>query len=406
MGVSGFGPAPHNNLDKSERRFREGAQRTAPNDAPSELPRIAESSARLPRMALEHAGIGKEAAEPFDVRSSPQLHPTVERSVIHGVVGEPVDGTSNVEGPQALDVDDFRRWWRQSWNQETAEKHYRGPKLTRMAMALGGIALVSAALALKEGAPTLLKRPPVAPPANDIVRTNNPRGESAGTSADISTMPPAPVAPAPAAGGLASKSQRKPPILSLLGLFPFGRTGRGSLPKSLPLRSARLPPARPNPASKRMNGAVATRQPSTVLPAKRPGKLTARVVVAKTEREADAPIPPLPVMTPAKLEEAGGAQAALAPAAPGDVANRSPNPLARVLGDLFGGRAFDFVPVGSTDWAVQLGAPKSEAEAKTGSEAPEHQIWVRAQGSDGWSSQGPRQWRDRLPTPSSRLIER
>jgi hypothetical protein len=27
-------------------------------------------------------------------------------------------------------------------------------------------------------------------------------------------------------------------------------------------------------------------------------------------------------------------------------------------------RAVDFVPVGSTDWAVQLGAPKSETEAK------------------------------------------
>ena len=53
--------------------------------------------------------MGKEAAEPFDVRSSPQLHPTVDRGVIHGVVGEPVDATSNVEGPQALDVDDFRR---------------------------------------------------------------------------------------------------------------------------------------------------------------------------------------------------------------------------------------------------------------------------------------------------------
>ena len=70
-------------------------------------------------------------------------------------------------------------------------------------------------------------------------------------------------------------------------------------------------------------------------------------------------------MTPATLEkEARGAQAALAPAAPADAANQSPNPLVRVLGDLFGGRAFDFVPVGSIDWAAQLGAPKSEAEAK------------------------------------------
>ena len=165
MGVSRFGPAQPNNLDKSERPFPEGAQWAGPNDAPLELPLVAESSARLPRMALEHAGIGKKAAEPFDVRSPPQFHPTVDRGVIHGVVEEPVDGTSNVEGSQGLDVDDFRRWWRQSWNQETAGKHYRGPKLTRMAIALGGIALVSSALALKEGAQTLLRGPPAAPRA-------------------------------------------------------------------------------------------------------------------------------------------------------------------------------------------------------------------------------------------------
>ena len=365
MGVSGFGPAPHNNLGNSEHRFREGAQRIGPNDAPSKLARPAESTARLPRMDMEHADIGNEAAEPFDVRSSPQLHPTVERGVIHGGgVGEPVDGTSNVVGPQAFDVDDFRRWWRQNLNQESAEKHYRGPKLTRRAIALAGIALVSSALVLKEGA-TFLKWLPVAAPPNDIVRTNNPSRESAGTSADISTMPLAPVAPAQTAGGLASKASAQtanPEPARVVFVRPDGTLIASQVSTATERSSAAGPP---NPRSKRMNGAVGTRQSSTELPVERPGKLTARVVVAKTERAADVPIPPLPVMTPATLEkEARGAQAALAPAAPADAANQSPNPLVRVLGDLFGGRAFDFVPVGSIDWAAQLGAPKSEAEAK------------------------------------------
>src|SRR6476659_3234096 len=99
MGVSGFGPAPQSNLGEFERRFREGVQRTGANDAPSNLPRTAESSSRLPHPALsrrapntlECARTGKESTEPLDVRSSPQLRLT------------PGDGTSIVdaEDPRA-----------------------------------------------------------------------------------------------------------------------------------------------------------------------------------------------------------------------------------------------------------------------------------------------------------------
>ena len=191
-----------------------------------------------------------------------------------------------------------------------------------MAIATGVIARVISALALKEGAPTLPKGPPVAPPANEIVRTDNPSGESAGTSADISTMPSAPVTPAQAAGGLASKAPAQtadPEPARLVSVRPDGTLTASQVSSATERSSAA---GTPNPASKRMNGAVGTRRPSTDLQAKRPGKLTARVVVAKTEREANAPIPPLPVMTPAKLEEASGAQAALAPAAPADATNR------------------------------------------------------------------------------------
>jgi hypothetical protein len=68
---------------------------------------------------------------------------------------------------RALDVDDFRRWWQQSLTQEAAQNPPRGRKLTRMAIALAGIALISSALALKGGAPNAARRTP----ANDIART-------------------------------------------------------------------------------------------------------------------------------------------------------------------------------------------------------------------------------------------
>ena len=188
MGVSGFGPAPQSNLDEFERRLREGVQRTDPNDAPSK-PRTTESSSRLPHPALsrrapntlECAGSRKESIEPLDVRSLPQLHLPLGNGI----------SIVDAEDPRTLDVDDFRRWWQHRLAREPAHDRSQGRKLPRMAIALAGIALISSALALKGGAPTLLKTLPVAPPANDIARAQNFSGQTAGTPADISTMPPA-----------------------------------------------------------------------------------------------------------------------------------------------------------------------------------------------------------------------
>jgi hypothetical protein len=95
----------------------------------------------------------------------------------------------DAEDPRVFDVDDFRRWWQQSLAGEAAQDRSRGRKLTRIAIALAGIALISSAMVLKGGAPTLLKTRPVAPPANDIARAQNFSGQSAGMPADIGTMP-------------------------------------------------------------------------------------------------------------------------------------------------------------------------------------------------------------------------
>ena len=393
MGVSGFEPAPHINLGEFERRLREGMQRTCPNDAPSKLPRTTESSNRLPHPALSGcapnslgcARTGTESTEPFDVRSSPQLHLT------------PGIGTSIVdaEDPRALDVDDFRRWWQQRLAQEAAHDRSRGRKLTRMAIALAGVALISSALALKGGAPKLQKTPTVAPPPDSIARAQNLGGEIAGTPADISTMPPAgrlgatPVAPeveAQAVEGPASQSSAQttnPEPARRVSVRPEGTLIASQVSSAGERWSAADTPKPPaKPASERMNGTVGTTQPS-IFPAQRRGKFTARVVVGRTEAAipnaaVDTPSPPLPIGTPARPErEASGAKAlqpitksVAAPPTPAEAAKQSPNPLLRALGDLFGGGALparqsiDPAAVGSTGWTVQLGAPRSEAEAK------------------------------------------
>ena len=393
MGVSGFGPAPQINPGEFERRLQEGVQRTSANDAPSKLPRIAESSSRLPHPAvsrrapntLERARTGKESTEPLDVRSSPQLQLP------------PGDGTSIVdaEDPRAFDVDDFRRWWQQRLVGEAAQDRSRGRKLPRMAIALTGFALISSALVLKGGVPPLLKTPPVAPPANDIARGHNFNGQIAGTPADISTMPlagppgtqVAPVVDAQAIEGLASQASGQtadPEPARRMSVRPEGTLIASQVSSAAERRSsadAPKPPAKP--ASEPMNGTVGATQPSIDLPAQRRGKVTARVVVGKTgaaipSAAVDTPSPPLPIGTPVKPErEASGAKAlqpitesVAAPATPAEAAKQSPNPLVRALSNLFGALALparqsiDPAAVGSISLAVQLGAPRSEAEAK------------------------------------------
>jgi hypothetical protein len=389
MGVSGFGPAPQINPGEFERRLREGVHRTGPNDAPSNLPRTTESSSPLPHPALsrrapnalERARTRKESTEPLDVRSPPQLHVP------------PGNGTSIVdaEDPRTLDVDDFRRWWQQRLAGEAAQDRSRGRKLPRMAIALTGFALISSALVLKGGVPPLLKTPPVVPPANDIARAHNFSGQTAGTPADISTMPPAglsgttPVAPVVDAQAVEGSEQTTDPEPARrVSVRPEGTLIASQVSSAAERRSsadAPKPPAKP--ASEPMNGTVGATQPSIDLPAQRRGKVTARVVVGKTgaaipSAAVDTPSPPLPIGTPVKPErEASGAKAlqpitesAAAPATPAEAAKQSPNPLVRALSNLFGALALparqsiDPAAVGSISLAVQLGAPRSEAEAK------------------------------------------
>jgi hypothetical protein len=114
----------------------------------------------------------------------------------------------DAEDPRTLDVDDFRRRWQQRLAGEPAQDRSRGRKQTRIAIALAGIALISCALALKGGAPALLKTPPVTPPANDIARAHNFSGQTTDTplAGPPGATPVTPVVDAQAVEGLTSQA--------------------------------------------------------------------------------------------------------------------------------------------------------------------------------------------------------
>jgi hypothetical protein len=203
--------------------------------------------------------------------------------------------------------------------QDAAENRSHGQKLTRMAIALGGIALIGSALALKGGAPALLKGSSVVAPANETARAQSPGGDATGTPADISTTPPAglsgetPVAPkvdAQAVEGPAPKASTHtsdPQPAQRVSVRPeetLIASKVSTVAERGPASDAPKPPVKP--ASGRMNAAAGATQPSYNLPAKRPG------AIGKTDAaipRADAPTPPLPIGSTARPEDASGAKA-------------------------------------------------------------------------------------------------
>jgi SPOR domain len=290
---------------------------------------------------------------------------------------------------QAVDLADFRMWWQRGFAQEVAEGRSQGWKLTPMALVLAGIAITGSIFALKGGTLSVLNGPPMVPSAHDTARTQTPSGETASTPADVSAMSSTELATAVApkvVAPLASPAPMQSPDPNPVSARPDATLIAAELPSAAQPDEASSSPDVPRPPAKSApegtNSAVATARPSSDLPTKRPGKITTRIVVATTEGAApiaatDTPIPPLPIGTPVKPEEAGGAkdlqpipEFVAAPAAPAEAAKQPVNSLRQALGDLFGSqssrtqRAVDPTTTGSTGSAVQLTAAKSKAEAK------------------------------------------
>jgi hypothetical protein len=339
MGDSGFGSAPQINLGEFERPSREALSPCAPS---------------TPGRARAGGGFTR----PLDVGSSQESHLT------HG------DETSIVG---AEDLDDFRNWWRQSLTQKAVENRPRGRKLTRMAIASAGLALIGSALALKGGAPTL-NRPPVTPPVSDTATAQNTGGATAGTPAGAPTSSPTGVSGAtPVAAEIDAQAAKGVASTASVQTTDPKAAPRVSTRPEGPLSSAVADPPKPpaKPPSERTSGPVRTTQPAIDLPVKRPGKNTARVVVGTTERDipradADMPTPPLPIGTPTKPDR--DATEAITESA--EAARQSSNPFLRALDDLFGARvlparqSIDPTAIGSTGSTIELGAPRPEAEAK------------------------------------------
>jgi cell division protein FtsN len=260
MDVPAFGPIPHINADEFARLLR----------VPSKP-----SSRLSPRVGT------------VDVRSSPG------------------DGTSIVDTDDSRTVDDFRRWWQQKLPQAAAQDHSRRRKLTRVAIAVVGIALVSSALA-----PALLKRPPVAVTA-----------ETAGTPADISSMSPVGVSAAT-------------PIAPEVDAQAVDELAQITDPE--PARSEPVQPDRTVIALQVSSAAERQSADGAPDPTAKPEQMNSTAAV-------DTQNPPLPIGTPAKPERDASEAKALQHLVESVVASATP---------------------AEARWVVQLGAPSSEAEAK------------------------------------------
>lgn len=413
MSVSGSRSAEIN-LDEFERRLRAaGAQPAGLEDPLFELARLVEGSWPAPANAQSPA----LAARP-DVEAAQQLETGAPRPELEGAPDfhdEIVAPSQTSDIEQLVEVHDVR-------NPEPAQRRRSaGWTLKVAALALVGLAMIGAVFALRGGVPGLPKQPPfiaaalgptkVQPPSDDTVAAANDAGanllkDSAKDShvkvvaseeqpvdlnaqATLAAAPanaPTPPADPGAPGGSPMKGAGDAPVVVTLpagqppvaqqfpdpkpvrtvSLRPDGTpippstvaTAEGS--DAAPPSEAPKPPAKP--AAKAVAESAGSAQSSTPkldVPTKLSGKSSARVAVAKTDTTASAAATgtqnePVQQGVPTKSEKPAKApkiqQAAaetVSPAAPAQATVESP------------------AATSSTGWAVQLGAPKSEAEAKS-----------------------------------------
>ena len=410
MSVSGSRAAAEINLDEFERRLRAaGAQPADLEDPLFELARLVESSRPAAATAAPPPRADGERPEPLETAA---LRPAFDEST------DDQGETADVEASQVAAFQDFDENGLSPSEQPT-DRRYGGWKLKVSALAVAGVAMIGAVVALKGGVPGLPKRPPyiaaaqgptkVLPPSDDTVAASNDAGASllkdntqsahikvvasAEQPVDLNALAsqgPAPAAasnaPVDASGGTAVRGTVDTPVVVTTTAPP--QPAASQFPEPKPVRTVSLRPdgtpipspvtisadasvAAPaqeapkptaKPSSKTTTDAAANAQPSTPkldLPTKLSGKSSARVMVAKTDTTAPGSIAeasnePLqlgPSVKPEKLAKATKSQEAAAePAAPVASAQQTVD---------------STVATKSSGWAVQLAAPKSEAEAKS-----------------------------------------
>jgi SPOR domain len=423
MNVSGSRAAEDINLDEFERRLRAaGAQQPSAEDPLLELARLIESS----RFGTSDSGPPARAAvEP--ARAEAKSAPSIETEALRPAIDEAADFVPAASEPDRDARQDYESLPHPSHDAnaagEAAEPRPRGWMLKVSALALAGVAMIGTVFALKGGAPGLSRDPPfiaaaqgptkVQPPSDETVTASNDAGGSVlrdnakpgavkvinseeqpvDLSAEASIgSPPAAEANPPAAadlakspaGGLAvtpvAATVDTPLVPPPVAAPPPPTTSEFPSPKpvrTVSLRPDGTPIAAPNPpdqnavaatpaaapaqapamvAPKAAGDAAPVAQPSTPkldLPTKLSPKSSARVVVAKTDTTA----PDATAQTPS------------APAAPVKPKKPKPEPTQAEATETPAANAAP--PVDATaatasgGWAVQLAAPRSEAEASS-----------------------------------------
>ena len=401
MSVSGSRAAVEINLDEFERRLRAaGAQPAGQNDPLYELARLVELSKRPMGAAAPLRG---SAQQPEPVEAI-LLRPAFDEG--HDDPGEAAVEAAPDEGPEVEDFhgDEFRAV------EPYRERRSARLMLTASALAVAGVAMIGAVVYLKGGVPGLAKQPPyiaaaqgptkVLPPSDDTVAAPNEAranflkdktqpahvkvvaneeqpvdlttlasskapAEAARAPADapaVKAMVDTPVVATPAPPPPVASQFPEPKPVRTVHLRPDGTPipltlvasadATGTAPA---IEAAKAKPAAASPAGAAANAQAST--PKLELPTKLSGKSSARVMVGKTdttvpgsiEEAANEPLPPS-----AKAEKAAKVSktqvASADPAAPSTAAQQAPDSTAATK---------------PTSWAVQLAAPKSEAEAKT-----------------------------------------
>ena len=296
-----------------------------------------------------------------------------------------------------------------------AKRRAFGWKARISALAVAGVAMIGLVVALKGGVPGVHQKPPyiaaaqgptkVAPPTDETVSAQNdpavgllkdntqpahvkvvsseeqPVDLNALASPSSPSGPAAPNPPIDASGGPAVRETVDAPVVVMAApplpapsqfpdpkpvrtvslrpdgtLIPSPAVAEGEAGAATPVAETSKPPTKPAP--KAAAEASATAQPSTPkidLPTKLSGKSPVRVAVAKTDTTepasiAEAANEPLQLGSATRPERAAKGSksqvAAAEPAAPAETAD--PTAATKSIG-----------------WAVQLGAPRSEAEANS-----------------------------------------
>jgi hypothetical protein len=303
------------------------------------------------------------------------------------------------EDPGELDVQDFRQWWQQGATPHATEGRSRLVRRIATMLAFVCLASVVVVLALKTSGSGPPKGLPVAAAVDGGAAKGSgetppgspPQGGAVPQDSVVSTAPPAgPMAEAPStaapAAPPASQSPDARPVRSVT-LRPDGAPVATPASTEPPLADAPKPHAASSPAA--MNDALAIEPPVKPGSRAKSARPPTRVVVAKREATGGAAAvdpdnspssPPSSPETPARPEgpakESRSAQvandAAPAPDPPSEAFRKSVSRMLHVLhiGDGLIGERSAPAPQSvsgpaSAGWAVQLAAPKSEAEAKS-----------------------------------------